>query len=160
MLCSIKWNGSAWVESDHRKFLYDGFNLVGEFDDNSSIAPIRNYTWGLVGIEDHAGGQTYLPTYDGNGNVVALVDASDGSNAAEYEYGPYGEPLRATGPYADQNPFRFSTKYLDTETGLYYYGFRYYTPELGRSLNRDPLGEAGGLGIWLGIWGQAGMALR
>ena len=110
---------------------------------------------GLVGIEDHAGGQTYLPTYDGNGNVVALVDASDGSNAAEYEYGPYGEPLRATGPYADQNPFRFSTKYLDTETGLYYYGFRYYAPELGRSLNRDPLGESGGLGIWLGIWGQA-----
>ena len=151
------------MEADHCKFLYDGFNLVGEFDDNSGIAPIRTYTWGLdlsgtiqgaggvgglVGIEDHAGGQTYLPTNDGNGNVVALVDASDGSIAAEYEYGPYGEPLRATGPYAEQNPFRFSTKYLDTETGLNYYGFRYYTPELGRFLNRDPLGESGGANLY------------
>ena len=68
--------------------------------------------------------------------------------AAEYEYGPYGEPLRATGPYSKQNPFRFSTKYLDTETGLYYYGFRYYTPELGRFLNRDPLGESGGANLY------------
>ena len=159
------WNGSAWVESDHRKFLYDGFNLVGEFDDNSGIAPIRTYTWGLdlsgtiqgaggvgglVGMEDHTGGQveTYLPTYDGNGNVVALIDAADGTIVAEYEYGPYGEPLRATGPYSKQNPFRFSTKYLDTETGLYYYGFRYYTPELGRFLNRDPLGESGGANLY------------
>ena len=45
---------------------------------------------------------------------------------------------------ADDNPFRFSTKYLDTESGLIYYGFRYYSPSLGRFLNRDPLGEEGG----------------
>jgi RHS repeat-associated protein len=42
---------------------------------------------------------------------------------------------------ADANPFRFSTKYLDAETGLYYYGYRYYMPETGRWLGRDPLGE-------------------
>ena len=84
----------------------------------------------------------------GNGNVVALIDASDGTIVAEYEYGPYGEPLRATGPYAEENPFPFSTKYLDTETGLYYYGFRYYTPEVGRFLNRDPLGESDGANLY------------
>ncbi|NEP84442.1 MAG: hypothetical protein F6K39_43830, partial [Okeania sp. SIO3B3] len=37
------------------------------------------------------------------------------------------------------NVFRFSTKYLDVESGLYYYGFRYYVVELGRWVSRDPL---------------------
>jgi len=39
------------------------------------------------------------------------------------------------------NPFRFSTKYLDQETGWYYYGYRYYSPEMGRWTRRDPLGD-------------------
>ena len=39
------------------------------------------------------------------------------------------------------NPFRFSTKYFDAETGLYYYGYRYYSPNLGRWISRDPIGE-------------------
>jgi RHS repeat-associated protein len=41
------------------------------------------------------------------------------------------------------NPFMFSTKYYDWETGLYYYGYRYYNPSTGRWLSRDPLGEPG-----------------
>ncbi len=49
---------------------------------------------------------------------------------------------------ADENPFRFSTKYLDSATNLYYYGYRYYFPELGRWLNRDPIGEQGGLNLY------------
>ena len=79
------------------------------------------------------------------GNVSGLVDSADGSLDAKYEYGAFGEPLRVGGTaIADDNPFRFSTKYLDTESGLIYYGFRYYSPSLGRFLNRDPLGEEGG----------------
>ena len=39
--------------------------------------------------------------------------------------GPFGELLRATGPMAKANPFRFSTKYQDDETDLLYYGYRY-----------------------------------
>ncbi|MBQ7478876.1 MAG: hypothetical protein IJT01_08240, partial [Selenomonadaceae bacterium] len=38
----------------------------------------------------------------------------------------------------------FSTKYYDAETGLYYYGYRYYSPDLGRWLTRDPIEEDGG----------------
>jgi RHS repeat-associated protein len=41
------------------------------------------------------------------------------------------------------DPFRFSTKFCDDETGLYYYGHRYYHPHTGRWLNQDPLGEPG-----------------
>ena len=44
--------------------------------------------------------------------------------------------------------FRFSTKYLDPETGFYYYGYRYYDPDLGRWLTRDPLEEQGGLNLY------------
>jgi RHS repeat-associated protein len=46
------------------------------------------------------------------------------------------------------NPFRFSTKYLDQETGLLYYGYRYYQPESGRWLGRDPIHERGGKNLY------------
>ena len=113
-----------------------------------------------------------------NGNVSALVDSADGSLDAKYEYGAFGEPLRVGGTsIADDNPFRFSTKYLDSDearkrvdgdakgvarraeeagalwammrqSGLIYYGFRYYSASLGRFLNRDPIGEAGGTNLY------------
>jgi len=49
--------------------------------------------------------------------------------------------------HADDNPFRFSTKVTDDETGLVYYGYRYYSPILGRWISRDPIGEKGGLNL-------------
>lgn len=50
----------------------------------------------LLQINDHSSGKTYLPSYDGNGNIVALFDgdSTTGSVAAAYEYSPYGELLR------------------------------------------------------------------
>jgi len=86
---------------------------------------------------------TYLAMYDGNGNVAGYVRAGDGVLVAQYEYGPFGELLRATGPLAREFNFLFSTKYFDWETGLYYYGHRYYSPTTGRWPNRDPIGELG-----------------
>lgn len=62
---------------------------------------------------------------------------------AHYEYSPFGRTIIATGPLADSNSFRFSTKYYDSETSLYYYGYRYYSPGLGRWMSRDPLGDIG-----------------
>jgi RHS repeat-associated protein len=79
--------------------------------------------------------------FDGNGNPSALVKGSDGSTSARYEYGPFGEAIRATGPMAKANPFRFSTKYQDDETDLFYYGYRYYNAQIGRWVNRDPISE-------------------
>ena len=45
-------------------------------------------------------------------------------------------------------PFRFSTKYQDAETGLLYYGYRFYDPITGRWLSRDPIEEEGGLNLY------------
>jgi RHS repeat-associated protein len=50
--------------------------------------------------------------------------------------------------YAEANPIRFSSKYHDAETGLGYWGYRYYSARLGRWLSRDPLGEAGDLNLY------------
>jgi RHS repeat-associated protein len=104
----------------------------------------------LLQIHDHASAKSYIPTYDGSGNVVALVNASSGAVAAAYEYGPFGEPLRAevSDSAVTDNPFRFSTKYTDAETGLAYFGYRYYSATLGRFINRDPSGEAGGVNLY------------
>ena len=40
-----------------------------------------------------------------------------------------------------ESPFLFSSEYLDSETGLVYYGYRYYSPGLGRWTKRDPIGD-------------------
>jgi RHS repeat-associated protein len=45
-------------------------------------------------------------------------------------------------------PLRFSTKYRDVETGLYYYGYRYYDPLTGRWPSRDPIAERGGANLY------------
>ena len=90
----------------------------------------------------------YFPAYDPNGNVMGLVKASDGTVCAQYEYLPYGEQVIATGTMAGSNPIRFSTKYYDTEARLYYYGYRYYSSDMGRWLSRDPIEEQGGLNLY------------
>jgi RHS repeat-associated protein len=148
-------NGSELGLGSDTAFAYDGWNLVAELNAASSNTRLRTYHWGLdlsgteqgaggVGglwlVTDHTSGTVYhWPAYDGNGNVAALVAQANGSLSARYEYGPFGETLRATGPMAKHNPFRFSTKYTDNETGLLYYGYRYYDPVTGRWPNRDPI---------------------
>jgi RHS repeat-associated protein len=49
---------------------------------------------------------------------------------------------------AGLNPFCYGTKPWDRETGLLYYGYRYYNPSTGRWLSRDPMGEKGGLNLY------------
>jgi RHS repeat-associated protein len=157
------WNGSAYVAQSTNRFIYDGWNLVGVLDGNDSL--LYSFQWGtdLSGTMQGAGGVgglismavysgtnagTYFYSFDGNGNVAALVNATNGAIAAQYEYGPFGEPIRATGPLAFINPFLFSTKYYDSETALYYYGYRYYDSSIGRWPNRDPIEERGGKNLY------------
>ena len=150
----VATNGVAMSTNN---FLYDGWNLIAETMPDNSL--IRSYMWGtdLSGTSQGAGGVGGLleisyygssttncfPAYDGNGNIMALVNAADGTVAANYDYAAFGEPIRITGVMARNNPFRFSTKYADDESDLLYYGYRYYKPSTGTWLNKDPLGEPG-----------------
>ena len=97
---------------------------------------------------DHSTSAVYFHLYDGNGNTGQLINGSDGSIVAHYEYDPYGKAIASTGSYADENAFRFSSKYYDSETDLYYYGYRYYSPEIGRWISRDPVDEEGGINLY------------
>jgi RHS repeat-associated protein len=172
---AYSWDAQAeaWVLASQTTFVYDQWNLIAEFSPQlSSLIPQRTYAWGLdLSQTLHGAGgvggllsitrpssldPSLFVAYDGNGNVVALVDSSTGALAAEYDYSPFGETLRATGPAADGNPFRFSTKCLDQlqtsdltpQPSLYYYGLRYFNPGLGRWMSRDPIGEPGGANLF------------
>jgi RHS repeat-associated protein len=140
---------------DVRYFVYDGLNLIAEYSGGSLI---RSHTWGtdLSGTFQGAGGvggllasrigeSEYYPLYDGNGNVTQYRDAS--STVAHFEWDAFGAIAAFTGPKWDFN-LRFSTKYHDFETGLNYYGYRYYDSQTGRWLNRDPIEEEGGLNLY------------
>ena len=145
---------STFGSSSTTVFLYDGWNLIAEATTSGGL--LKGYLWGLdlsgsmqgaggvgglLAVYDSASASTHLAGYDGNGNVSVLVKASDGSVTARYEYGPFGEVIRAMGPMAKTNPFRFSTKFTDDESDLLYYGYRFYSPSMGRWLSRDPLGD-------------------
>ncbi|WP_256200567.1 RHS repeat-associated core domain-containing protein [Verrucomicrobium spinosum] len=89
--------------------------------------------------------RTSWATSDLNGNVIGLVESN---LKAVYEYDPFGKPMRVSEPEEDLNPFQFSTKYTDTETGLCYYGYRFYDAARGRWINRDPIEERGGVALY------------
>ena len=58
----------------------------------------------------------------------------------QHSYDAYGNSNDLTG-----NPFRYTGRRLDAETGLYYYRARYYSPAIGRFLQTDPIGYGDGL---------------
>lgn len=85
------------------------------------------------------------------GNITGLLKAALYQYTLDsvIDYDPFGRELRASGRGADLVPFHYSSKFTDAESGLVYYGYRYYDPRNGRWLNRDPLGEDGGLNLAL-----------
>ncbi len=146
-----------------RKYTW-GLDLSG-LNGNPSASGLRaaGGIGGLLAVEQLAlpaqCGQTALAAksywyfYDANGNVGQLIDEADDSGltppqawaasrlAAKYEYDPYGNITSQSGAYAEANLIRFSTKYFDQESGLGYWGYRFYSTTLGRWLSRDPIAE-------------------
>jgi RHS repeat-associated protein len=94
-----------------------------------------------------------LPGYDANGNIVTLIDADTVQVAATYDYDAFGRQIERVihnSSFEILNSFThgFSTKPLDPLTNLHYYGYRFYSADMGRWLNRDPIGERGGQNIY------------
>ncbi len=157
-------DSGVWRMKSSQRFLHNQFEILAEFD-AASDAIVQSYVWGLdlVGSRHVAGGVggllmieshltdtvvANLPTFDGNGNVVALVDRTKGTLSANYEYDPFGFVLRASGSAASLNPFGYSTKYTEVETGDIRYEYRDYRPSTGRWISRDPVQERGGENLY------------
>lgn len=143
------------------KFLYNGMELLAELNASGNVT--KSFHWGpdmsgaqggaggaegLVYQHDWTTGKGYYPAYDLSGNLVGLLDTV-GAWKAWYAYDAFGNlHANSGGDYETENPIRYSTQYTDKESGLVYYGFRFYDPSKGRFLTRDPIGEAGGLNLY------------
>jgi RHS repeat-associated protein len=155
-------------------YLYDAWNSIAEYSRSAGVSPTftlnKTRLWGtdLSGTMQGAGGvgglllitdhsallTSHSPTYDGNGNISEYLTAT-GTLAAHFEYDPFGNTVVNTDT-ANLFTYRFSTKPRDQETGLYYYGYRYYDPMTGRWPSRDPIEEQGGVNLY-GFVGNDGV---
>jgi len=161
------WSGSSWTLASETHYVYDGMRVIEERNGISGgNTPTVAYTRGndLSGSLEGAGGiggllarshgysRGTFSTHsfyhaDGNGNVTYLVNSSQ-AMVANYRYDPYGNTRYSGGTLASANTYRFSSKEQMPNSGLYYYGYRFYDPNLQRWPNRDPLGELGGVNLY------------
>jgi len=76
------------------------------------------------------------------------VTNADKDEVAYYEYDAWGNTMTEAEIGDVDNPYRYSTKEWDEKSGLYYFGARYYSPEIGRWIRRDPLGTTESLNLY------------
>ena len=86
------------------------------------------------------GANTFYYHKDGLGSVVNLTDAS-GNVVKNYTYKSFGEIHSEAGTL--NQPFTFTGREYNPESGLYFYRARYYDPRAGRFITKDPIGFAG-----------------
>jgi RHS repeat-associated protein len=132
-----------------RRLVYDGLDLVAEYD--GAGAMLRRFAHGQGAddpILDDSGSAldctaTKFPRADERGSVVALADCF-GNRTDVNAYDEFGKPQAGT----VSGRFGYTGQAWMPETGLYYYKARVYAPGLGRFLQTDPIGYAGGLNLY------------
>jgi RHS repeat-associated protein len=160
------WNGTSWLQTNEVHYVYDGNVVIQER--NANNLPQTTYTrgndlsgklqgaggiGGLLARTDNGqliGGSAFAHAFyhaDGNGNVTYLLYPNQ-TLGAKYLFDPYGNTLAMSGPLADANAYRFSSKEWDDNSGLYYYLYRFYDSNLQRWLNRDLIQEWGGWNLY------------
>jgi RHS repeat-associated protein len=154
-------------------YIYDGWRVVQERDVNNT--PTVSYTRGndpsgsleraggigglLARSSGYSSGNGNWSTHnvyhaDGNGNVTFMLNSSQ-AVVASYRYDPFGNTISSSGSLATANIYRFSSKEFHVNSGMYYYGYRFYDPYLQRWINRDPIQEQPGRQTKLRLIAQA-----
>lgn len=156
------------------KYLYDGEHCVEEYDGSDTLQ--RKFVYGqrideirvmiapdvadVDGDENTAELMTFYYHHNMLGSVTHITDESE--NVVErYKYLPYGgttikdgDGTDLNGESAIENPFMYTARRLDEETGLYHYRRRAYDPATGRFLQRDPLGYVDGPSLYTYVSGR------
>jgi len=133
------------------RFVYDGENVA--FETDSAGATGIRYTWGgtddLLAI-DSAVTAHYYVVQDLLRSVRGLV-RRDGTWVVSQMFSPYGTMLqRDSNPTVALPPLRYAWtgREFDAELGWYYFRARYYSPDVNRFVQEDPVGYAGGTNIY------------
>lgn len=133
------------VAGNTTEYLHAGHQVLVEY--NGAGQELRRYVYG-INIDEPlcmiAPSGTYFYALDGLRSAIALSDTA-GDLQEIYAYGVYGEP---NGSSLLGNPYLHASRAHDAETGLYYYRTRYYDPSVGRFLQTDPAGFAGGMNLY------------
>lgn len=123
-------------------YLYDGDNSLEEVDQNGNV--LARYTQGL-GVDEQLAqlrsGATSYYQADGLASITSLSNSA-GTVAGTYAYDSFGNLTASTGTVA--NPFRYTGREFDSETGIYANRARYYDEAEGRFLSEDPIRFFGG----------------
>src|SRR5262249_32093317 len=116
-------------------YLWDGNDEIGSADGELRILGegLGAEIGAAVLLELNS--KTYIPIHDHRACLSTLIDPSTKNPAETYRYTAFGEQLT----HDNLSPWRFSSKRVD-ETGLVFFGRRYYHPTLGRWITQDPEG--------------------
>lgn len=127
-------------------YLFDGDNVIEELDSGGN--GFARY-WHGGGIDEPLAetrsGMTGYYHQDALASVTSLSSTA-GTLANTYIYDAFGTLTSSTGGLT--NPFQYTGRDYDPETGLRYYRARYYEPTTGRFLSEDPVGFKGGLDFY------------
>jgi RHS repeat-associated protein len=126
------------------RFYYAGQRRLGDYDSSGALQKRYIYAPDLdeVAIQiDSAGVKTYCHS-DNLGSVIATTNSA-GAILNRYTYGPFGETPSLTGITHGYTGQRY-----DSETGLYSYKSRFYSPQIGRFLQPDGLGYSSGSNLY------------
>jgi RHS repeat-associated protein len=124
------------------RYLYDAEDILYEMDESNNI--LARYTHGS-GVDEplimRRDGASYYYHADGLGSITHITDAA-GNIVQSYVYSAFGEIVTQDGSLP--NSYTYTGREHDPESGLYYYRARYYDAKVGRFLQTDPIGYAGG----------------
>ena len=135
---------NSWLGTTN--YLYDGPNLLEELDQSGNAT--ARYTTTRALDEKFAELRSSTTSYyqqEGTGSVTSL-SSSAGNLANTYTFDSFGKLTASTGTLT--NPFGFTGRDFDQETGLNYYRTRYYDPNVGRFISEDVIGFAGGINFY------------
>jgi RHS repeat-associated protein len=127
-------------------YLYDGPNLIEEVDSSGNI--LARYTHPEYidePLSELRSGTTSYYQQDALRSVTSVSNGA-GTLASTYTYDSYGKQTAVTGTLT--NPFRYTGRELDSETGLDFNRARYFDPLVGRFINEDPAGFFGGFNFY------------